>query len=205
MATAGDHRVRPARPDALSRTGGAFVVLSPCARSDSVRDSRPSVGAPICLIVRQSRLPMSMAALVVGLALAGCGAVAPHSARTIAAGEAYAPRNSGGSGAEASSSGAAAVTTRSTWSWSVTVNRLMATTRQRAAITVSYQCSPSGPTCRWSVEVSQTGAARCPASFDAADSIWTGPAEATPRTEHATFTFQPTHATTTPRICVYIG
>ena len=40
--------------------------------------------------------------------------------------------------------------------------------------------------------------------FDPADSIWTGPAEPNPRTEQATVTFQPSHATTAPRVCVYI-
>ena len=155
-------------------------------------------------IVRRFGLPSSMAALVVLVALAGCGSATHHAAGTIAAGAAYAPRTYSEDGASTYSSGSSGATTRSTWSLSVTVSRLGAGTRQRAVVTVSYQCSPSGPTCRWSAEASQTDAARCPASFDTAASIWTGPAEPTPRTERATFTFQPTRATTTPRVCVYI-
>jgi hypothetical protein len=155
-------------------------------------------------IVQQFRLVTSVAALVALLAIAGCGSAAPHRPSAIAEGAAYAPRTYGAVGSSESTSGSTGATTHSTWSYSVTVSRLMATSRQRAALTVSYQCSPTGPTCRWSAEASQTDAARCPASFDPAHSIWTGPAEPTPRTEHATIIFQPTHATTTPLVCVYI-
>jgi hypothetical protein len=156
-------------------------------------------------IMRRPRVATSMSALVVLLTLAGCGSAAPHRASAIGAGAAYAPRTYDAMGAAASgSAGSTAATTTSTWTYSVTVSRLTATTRQRAVVTVTYHCSPSGPTCRWSAEASQTDAATCPDSFDPADSIWTGPSEPTPRTEQATVTFQPSHATTTPRVCVYI-
>jgi hypothetical protein len=95
--------------------------------------------------------------------------------------------------------------TTSRWSARVTVSRLAGTSRQRAQIAVNYECSPGGPTCRWSSEASQTGSGTCPAVFDVARSIWTGPAEPTPGTDDASVTFQPMHDIARPHVCVYVN
>ena len=101
--------------------------------------------------------------------------------------------------------GASSGTTTSKWSASVTVSRIAGTHRQRAQITVSYECSPSGPACRWSSEASQTASGTCPAMLDAARSIWTGPPEPTPGTDRASITFQPMHGVARPHVCVYVN
>jgi hypothetical protein len=72
-------------------------------------------------------------------------------------------------------------------------------------ITVTYECSPSGPTCRWSSEASQTGSGTCPAFFEVARSIWTGPAEPTPGIDHASITFRPINGVARPHVCVYVN
>jgi hypothetical protein len=146
-----------------------------------------------------------MVGLVGALAFAGCGATDPHGHNELKAGTAYAPTTYQETGSERSESGSSGVTTASTWSVSATVSRLAGTSRQRAQITVIYECSPSGPTCRWSSEASQTRSGTCPAIFDAARSIWTGPAEPTPGTEHASLTFQPIHGVDRPHVCVYVN
>jgi hypothetical protein len=140
-----------------------------------------------------------MVGLAAPLALAACGATAPGTHNGMRHGAAYAPQTYQTIG-EASSG-----LTTSRWSSSVTVSRLARTSRLRAQITVNYECSPSGPTCRWSSEASQTGAATCPAIFDVARSIWTGPAEPTPSTDRASVTFQLLHAVARSHVCVYVN
>jgi len=140
-----------------------------------------------------------MVGLVAPLALAACGATAPHRHNELNASTARAPTTYQAIGSASSGS------TTSSWSSSVTVSRLAGTSRQRAHITVNYECSPSGPTCRWSSEASQTGSGTCPAIFDVAHSIWTGPAEPTPGTDHASVAFQPMHGVARPHVCVYVN
>jgi len=146
-----------------------------------------------------------MLGLVAVLAFAACGATAPHRHNELKAGTAYAPTTDQEIGSERSESGSSGLTTSSTWSVSVTVSRLAGTSRQRAQITVNYECSPSGPMCSWSSEASQTRSGTCPAVFDAARSIWKGPAEPTPGIEHASLTFQPMHGVDRPHVCVYVN
>jgi uncharacterized lipoprotein YmbA len=140
-----------------------------------------------------------IAGFVTVVSLAACGSTVPHTAKMLSAGTPYAPTTYQQVGAASSSY------STSRWSTSVTVSRLADTSRQRAQITVNYECSPSGPTCRWSSEASQTGSGTCPAIFDAARSIWTGPAEPTPGTETASVTFQPIHDVARPHVCVYVN
>ncbi|HVA87924.1 MAG TPA: hypothetical protein VNF73_16580 [Candidatus Saccharimonadales bacterium] len=136
--------------------------------------------------------------LVAALALVACGAIAPQRHNEPSAGTAYAPTTYQEIGAASSG------VTTSRWSSSVTVSRLAGRSRQRAQITVNYVCSPRGATCRWSGEASQTGAATCPVSFDGARSIWRGPAEPAPGTEHANVTFQSMRGVARPHVCVYV-
>jgi uncharacterized lipoprotein YmbA len=147
----------------------------------------------------RSTLATLIAGFVTVVSLAACGSTAPHTVKKLSAGTAYAPTTYQEVGATSSSS------STSRWSTSVTVSRLTGTSRQRAQITVNYECSPSGPTCRWSSEASQTGSGTCPAIFDVARSIWTGPAEPAPGTEHASVTFQPMRDVARPHVCVYVN
>jgi len=155
-------------------------------------------------IINAMRYPCRiLATLMVGLgaplALAACGATAPNRHAGLSAGTAYAPTTYQTIGAGSSS------LTTSSWSSRVTVSRLAHTSRQRAQITVNYECSPSGPACRWSSEANQTGADTCPVIFNAAHSIWAGPAEPTPGTEHTSVTFQPMHGVARSHVCVYVN
>jgi hypothetical protein len=140
-----------------------------------------------------------MVGLIAPLALAACGETARDRHNGLNASAADAPTTYQAIG------GASSGLTSARWSSSVTVSRLAGTSRQRAQITVNYQCSPSGPTCRWSSEASQTGSGTCPAIFDVARSVWTGPAEPTPGSDHASITFQPMHGVARPHVCVYVN
>lgn len=144
--------------------------------------------------------------LVAAVALAACGSAAPHMENALRAGTAYAAQTYSIIGVATSTWGSGeAAPTKTTSSGTVTVAKLAGTTRERASIGVNFACSPVGPTCRWSSEASQIGAAICPEALDAAQSIWAGPDEPIPGTERASFTFQPMRGVARPRVCVYVN
>jgi len=108
------------------------------------------------------RLATSMLGLVAPLAVAACGATAPHGHNELNAGAASVPTTYQEIGSAETGSGSSGLTTSD--GPPRDGQQAAGTSRQRAQIAVNYECSPGGPTCRWSSEASQTGLVPVPPS-----------------------------------------